>query len=181
MTTLSVWTPHDGVLACVAPLGLAASAGTALVVDLDPSGPSYPGTVSLADLVAHGPRRSDLSPQRPGMAVLRNGGITVEAADEVVSALAEGWPNLVLRLPTGRPHPDRSGVVPVVPLFPGSLHVAWDAPAVRQPTGLAVSPRAPGVTLPRLGRSLLGSLLRGTSRPKSRWIRAWKSVWEMPW
>ena len=72
---LRVWTVHDGLLSSVAPLGLAAAVNTALVVDLDPDGPNYPGTASLADLVIKGPRLVDLEPQRSGLAVLRNGGI----------------------------------------------------------------------------------------------------------
>src|SRR4030066_639874 len=51
MPALAIWTPEDGVLGALAPLGLAASAGTALVIDLDPLGPRYPGEPSLADLV----------------------------------------------------------------------------------------------------------------------------------
>ena len=39
MPALAIWSPEDGVLGAVAPLGLAAAAGTALVVDLDPRGP----------------------------------------------------------------------------------------------------------------------------------------------
>ena len=69
MPALSIWSPEDGVLGAVAPLGLAAAAGTALVVDLDPGGPRYPGPATLADLVADGPRRGDLSPSRRGVSI----------------------------------------------------------------------------------------------------------------
>ena len=55
MSALAVWTAYDGLLSATAPLGLAAAAGTALVVDLDPEGPVYPGPASLADLVVEGP------------------------------------------------------------------------------------------------------------------------------
>ncbi len=184
MTTLSVWTPHDGLLACVAPLGLAAAAGTALVVDLDPAGPDYPGELSLATLVADGPRRADLSPQRPGLAVLRNGGVdgvTDGEVAEVVGALAAGWPHLVLRLPSTTLPPTGPGVVPVLPALPGPLALDWTEPAVQQTTGLAEPRRFPGVTLPRPRRSTLLGLLRGTVHTRSRWIRAWYPVWEMPW
>ena len=84
MTALAVWTAFDGLLSATAPLGLAAAAGTALVVDLDPDGPAYPGRASLADLVADGPRRADLVPSRDGVAVLRNGGVEATAAREVI-------------------------------------------------------------------------------------------------
>lgn len=183
MVTLSIWTPHDGLLACVAPLGLAAAAGTALMVDLDPAGPHYPSEFSLADLVKHGPRRADLTPPRSGLAVLRNGGVPPDSAGDLASilaALSEGWPNLVLRLPSGQFEKGQPGIVPVIPILPGALAVEWAGPAVRQPTGLAVARSALGVTLPRLKRSTLAALLAGT-RPGGRWIRAWKPVWELPW
>ena len=74
MPALAVWTPEDGLLGALAPLGLAAAAsGSALVVDLDEGGPHYPGEASLADLVRAGSRRADLYPERRGVAVLRNG------------------------------------------------------------------------------------------------------------
>ncbi|MEE8489046.1 MAG: hypothetical protein V3S43_01840, partial [Acidimicrobiia bacterium] len=84
MPALAIWSPEDGVLGAVAPLGLAAASGTALVVDLDPNGPNYPGASSLAALVADGPRRSDLQPVRKGVAVLANGGIEPEDAEAVL-------------------------------------------------------------------------------------------------
>ena len=86
MPALALWTPEDGLLGALAPLGLALAAGTALVVDLDPLGPHYPGTTSLADLVAEGPRQADLKPAHRGVAVLRNGGVAPAAAAEVVAA-----------------------------------------------------------------------------------------------
>ena len=66
MPALSTWTPEDGVLGAVAPLAMAAAAGTALVVDLDPHGPAYPGAVGLAGLVSEGPTRLDLEPALAG-------------------------------------------------------------------------------------------------------------------
>ena len=99
MPALSTWTPEDGVLGAVAPLAMAAAAGTALVVDLDPHGPAYPGAVGLAGLVAEGPTRRDLEPARRGVAVLHNGGVEPEDAAEVLAALVAGWPAVVFRLP----------------------------------------------------------------------------------
>ena len=87
-------------------LALAAAAGTALVVDLDPQGPAYPGNADLAELVAEGPTRRDLEPERSGVAVLRNGGVPEEEAAEVLNALAARWPAVVFRLPPRR-RPDR--------------------------------------------------------------------------
>ena len=98
MPALAIWSPEDALLGAVAPLALAAAAGTALVVDLDPQGPRYPGSGSLADLVRDQPRRDDLRPGRAGVAVLRNGGIDPEAAEEVLVALAKDWPAVVFRL-----------------------------------------------------------------------------------
>jgi hypothetical protein len=131
MPVLSIWTPLGGVLGVIAPLGLAASAGTALVVDLDQRGPRYPGDQSLARLATEGPRRADLSPPRKGVAVLRNGGIDPSECQGLIRALCDGWPAVVLR---------------------------------------------PGATGPTL-RALLEA---GEPGP-SRWIRAWRSVWDHPW
>ena len=60
MPALAIWSPEDEVLGAVAPLALGAAAGTALVVDLDPDGPQYPGDVSLGE-----PRRRRPHEGRP--------------------------------------------------------------------------------------------------------------------
>lgn len=177
MAVLRMWTVHDGLLACVAPLGLAASVETALVVDLDAQGPAYPGAASLADLVNRGPRLADLQPQRSGLAVLRNGGIS-HGYDEVIEALCAGWPNVVLRQPS--PCADEAEVT-VVPVLSGPLAHLCDKPHVAQRTGLAHVPDNAVVTLPRVSRSDLRGLLSGTIRPRSRWVRAWRPVWGMTW
>ena len=70
---LAVRCGADPVLHALAPLGLAAARGTALVMDLDEEVPSYPGSTSLANLVVSHPRRDDLRPVRSGVAVLSNG------------------------------------------------------------------------------------------------------------
>jgi hypothetical protein len=177
---LAIWSPDDGVLGAVAPLGLAAAAGTALVVDLDPDGPRYPGEASLAQLVADGPRRSDLEPERSGVAVLGNGGIEPEAAEEVLTALTQGWPAVVFRLPSH--HRGGDGAIPIVPLLPGTLFAGSSAPAVYQRSGWRVDPPGPGVVLPRPRRSTLGALLTGVvPGGKDPWIRAFGAVWERRW
>ena len=79
MPALAMWTPEDGLLGALAPLGAALAAPPALVIDLDPSGPAYPGERSLADLVADEPTLEDLTP-RSGVAVVRNGGIAPSEA-----------------------------------------------------------------------------------------------------
>lgn len=179
MATLSISCATDGLLGMVAPLALAAAAGTALVVDLDPLGPRYPGPGSLAELVDEGPRRDDLRPPRDGIAVLRNGGIDAEAAREVLAALAEGWPHLVLRLP---PEASVSGpLVPVVPLLPGEMTPPCDRPAVYQQVGWKVKAPGPGVTIRTPSRSVVAGLLEGRLPVRSRWIRSWRPVWEHSW
>ena len=183
MPALALWTPEDGLLGALAPLGLALAAGTALVVDLDPIGPNYPGSSSLASLVSEGPRKADLRPGRRGVAVLRNGGVSPAAAAEVVEALVKGWERVVLRLPP-RPAPLGSGlpVVPVRLLLPGRLFPFDRSPAVYQATRAAMRLPGPGVKLPPPGNGTVAALLSGR-RPAAgdRWVRAWRPVWEAPW
>lgn len=177
MATLATWCPSDGVLAIVAPLALATAVQTALVVDLDPSGPSYPGDGSLAQLVESGPRLSDLRPTRTGIAVLRNGGIQRENAQEVLAALIAGWPNVVFRLATGIEDPT---AVPVIPLLPAHTE-RWHRPAVYQQMGWREEAPGPGVTLPIPPRSSIRALLVGRHPRPSRWMQGWRRVWEMQW
>ncbi len=180
MPALAIWSPEDGILGAVAPLALAAAAGTALVVDLDPGGPRYPGAATLARLVADGPRRSDLEPDGKGVAVLANGGIEPEAAEEVLAALVQGWPAVVFRLPAD--HRGGDGAVPILPLVPGNLLVGVSFPAVYQRSGWNVEPPGPGIVLPRPRRAVLGALLTGVAPSvKDPWIRAFRRVWERRW
>jgi hypothetical protein len=180
---LAVWTPEDGLLGALAPLGLAAASGTALVVDLDPLGPRYPGARSLADLVADDPSRAELEPDRRGVAVLRNGGVRPGDAARVITALTARWPRVVLRL-APRPAPD-GAAVPVVPvrlLVPGGLHPAPADPAVYQATPHPMPLPGPGIRLPVPARRCTAALLTGRMPPaRDRWIRSWRAVWEGPW
>ncbi len=178
MASLAIHTREDGLLGALAPLGLAASAETALVIDLDPSGPRYPGTGSLAQLVDDQPRRQDLEPARSGLAVLRNGGVAYEKATEVVGALVAGWPAVVLRLPSGQRPPSGTVGLSLLPLVPGGLFEAPPGPVVYQPLGFSMSPPEAGITLPLLSRRVAGALLGGHVPRRSRWIRAWGSLWE---
>jgi hypothetical protein len=180
MVVLATWAPDDAVLAAVAPLALAMAAGTALVVDLDPEGPAYPGGGSLAALVRDGPRRVDLAPARRGVAVLANGGIGAAESAEVVAALVAGWPAVVLRLPAGEPamsHP----VVPVRVLAPAVVASRPGGPAVYQQGPWRMALPGPGVLLPRPGPGVVRALLAGDRPPVGRWLRAWRQVWERPW
>lgn len=181
MPVLSLWTPLGGVLGITAPLGLAASAGTALVVDLDPIGPRYPGDASLARLASAGPRRADLRPSRKGVAVLRNGGIGPDDCRGLIRALCDGWPAVVLRLGSFDTEfgPWRRAMV--LPLLPGPIIGRTDRPAVYQRCGWRVRARGPGPVLPRPTGPTLRALLEGGEPGPSRWIRAWRTVWDHPW
>jgi hypothetical protein len=182
MAALATWTREDGLLGALAPLGLAASVPTCLVVDLDPDGPRYPGSATLAGLVGDGPRRDDLAPSRRGLAVLANGGVTADEARPVLEALVAGWPAVVVRLPASfdlrrRPCP----VVPVRPLFPGALLPPGRGPAVYQHAGWNLPLPGPGVALPRPSPAVWAALAAGSRPPADRWIRAWRVVWRLPW
>jgi hypothetical protein len=183
MPALAVWTPEDGLLGALAPLGLAlGSPDPVLVVDLDPGGPRYPGETSLARLVAEEPRREHLRAGRSGVAVLRNGGVAPGEAAPVVEALLEGWDRVVLRLPPRRRVVLPVPIVPVRMLLPGGLFDRHDGPSVYQATPAPVRLPGPGIRLPAPARATVGALVRGGAPPRwDRWVRAWRPVWEAPW
>lgn len=178
---LALWAPEDGLLGALAPLGCAVATGSAVVVDLDPGGPHFPGDRSLADLVRTDPTAEDLRPRR-GIAVLRNGGVPAGRAAPVIAALIDAWDHVVLRLPP-RPSPS-AGAIPVVPvrlLLPAPWTAATDEPAVYQATPTVVPMPGPGLRLPVPGRRTVEALLSGRRPGPDRWVRAWKRVWEIPW
>lgn len=179
MAVLHTWSPEDALLGAVAPLALAAAApgGTALVVDLDPEGAALPGDLTLAQLVADSPSPAHLRPHRRGVAVLANGGVPRADAVEVVEALVAGWPNVVCRLP-GAGLPSCNGVVPILPLTPATVD---RGPAVYQRGPWPASERLPGVVLPRPRAATIAALLEGRRPGPSRWMRAWRTVWELGW
>lgn len=174
---LGVWSP-DPVLSMVAPIGLAAAAGTALIIDLATKHTEQGGR-SLADLAADGPTLSELSPGRPGIAFLPGGSVDRMVAIDLVGRLAGHWPALVVRVPdTDFPF----ATVPVVPLFPGRFSpVPIPAHGVWQPVGAGANPPGPGPVLPRLTAGTVRRLLAGHLPRRSKWIVAWRPVWEMPW
>ena len=176
---IGVRTFGDALLGAIAPLGLAVAAGTALVVDLDADGPSYPAERTLAQVVAEGPRRAELVPERSGVAVLPNGGVRAFEALEMVEMLARSWPAVVVRAGSEPvPYP----VVPVRPLWPGFMAPGGSRPAVWQRVaGAAADPPGPGPVLPAPGRRVVTALLRGRRPVRSAWVRAWRRVWELPW
>ncbi|KKK62716.1 hypothetical protein LCGC14_3001560 [marine sediment metagenome] len=178
MTVLALWSPVDLMLGVVGPLGAATAAGTALLVDLDPDGPHYGGKHSLKDLVTNGPTREQLEPTRSGPAVLRNGGVSPEDAEEVVTALVERWPNVVLRCaPTQGVN---TGAVALLPLLPAPFTPSVDGAAVYQQTPLSSGRPRNMHVLPVPRSETVKALLSGV-RPRSRdrWIRSFARVWEL--
>src|SRR5690606_10236173 len=81
-------------------------------------GPSYPAERTLAQVVAEGPRRAELVPERSGVAVLPNGGVRALEAPERVEVLARSWPPVVARAGA---RPVAYPGVAVRPLGPGVL------------------------------------------------------------
>lgn len=171
-------THGDELLSAIAPLGLAVAAGTAVVVDVDPLGPPYPGERTVAELVEEGPRRSELVPERSGVVAIRSGGASLDQAMRLVGMLAEGWPAVVVRVGE---EPVAYPTIPVMPLWPGWLAPAGSGAAVWQSVAGSGDPPGPGPVLPPPGRGVMTSLLAGRRPPPSRWVRAWRRVWELPW
>ncbi len=182
MPALTIWSPEDALLGLVAPLAAAIAApGPAIVVDLDEAGPSYPGERTLADLVEEGPSRSELSPSRGGVALLRNGGVDVAAARPVLAAITAGWPWVVFRSPADRTLA-HAATVPVLPLIPGELLSRRPTrPAVYQRGGWPIVPPGPGVVLPRPAPRTLAALLSARLPARDRWLRRWSRIWSFRW
>lgn len=175
---VGVRTFGDELLSTLSPIGLALAAGSALVVDLDGDGPPYPSERTLVEVVEEGPRLSDMSPDRSGVAVLRNGGADPATAVETVGNLARSWPAVVARVGA---EPVPFPVIPVRLLWPGFLAPEGERPAVWQMVPGGSEPPGPGPLLPPPGRSTVNALLAGRRPVRSRWVRAWRQVWELPW
>ena len=177
MSVLALWSPVDLMLGVVGPLGATTAADTALLVDLDPNGPHYGGPHSLADLVSRGPTRNQLEPTRSGPAVLRNGGVSPDDAEEVVAALVQRWPNVVLRCaPSTRMD---SGGIALVPLLPEPFTPLVEGPVVHQRTHFSHTQHKDDHVLPVPRTATIKALLAG-SQPRSndRWIRALSRLWQ---
>lgn len=170
MSVVSVVTEVDALLGAVAPVVLASAHPSALVVDRD-GGVALPGERTLAQMAADGPRLADLVPERRGVALLPNGGVPAGDADDLIGALAERWPVVVVRgrLP-GTP------IIPVIPLFPG---LVAGAAAVHVETGL-MDPPADGLVVPAPTRSAVRRIFAGRGVPH-RLVAAWAHVWSRPW
>jgi hypothetical protein len=173
VAVLAVRTELDGLLSVLAPLGLGAAAGTALVLDLDPTGARLPAPFTVAEMIRTSPTLDQLRPHRSGMAVLASGGATWAEASELVEAFGRYWPAVVVRAAGPVPIP----TVPVRPVLPG-----LDPPegrAVNQRTGLG-GDIGPGPVLPRPSGRVVRALLGGVV-VRSRWVRAWRGVWGLSW
>lgn len=172
---LGVWSP-DPVLATVGPVGLAAAVGTALIIRFDGGMTS---SRTLAEIAADGPALAELSPGRRGVAMISSGETDGLDVADIVGRLASRWPAVVLGARADQvPFP----VIPAMPMFPGRLmsgpertHCVW------QPVGAVGSAPGPGPILPRLPPRVLRQLLEGRLPRRSRWVAAWRPIWEMPW
>lgn len=176
MSVVALWSPADLLLGVFAPLAVAASRSPSLVVDLDPRGPSYPATFTLADLVANGPTRQQLEPPASGTHILPNGGVEMGVAEETLSALVDRWPNVVLRCPPYLPAP--SEAIGILPLLPEPFAIK---PTTRytlfQDVGLlGLKARSPEVLPPPKARTL-AALARLEVPVRSRWVRSLRPVW----
>lgn len=175
---VGVRTFGDEVLAAIAPLGLALAAGRALVVDADPHAVPYPGERTVRSIADEGPTRAEIRPDRGGIAVLPAGGADRDQISRVIGLLGEAWPLVVVRVgevDQGIP------VVPVRPLWPGFLAPLGQRASVWQRVRGGGAPPGPGPVLPIPPPSTVAALLSARRPLHSRWVRAWRRVWELPW
>lgn len=176
MPVIATWSPADAALDILAPLGLAVAAGTALVIDGDPSGPVVGTGPTLAQLQSEGPTRTQLEPTGRGAAFLANGGVTIEQAADVIRALIERWPAVVLRCEARGPRPE--GAVGFAPLLPEPHTIRLSEPAVYQRCRLSPAESPNGSVLPVPQRRTVERLLAGRAPMRSdRWIRSLADVW----
>ena len=172
---LVVNTLHDDVLGMVAPFALAASRKTVLIIDLDTDGIPLPGDRTLARMLEDGPTLAELVPSRSGAAVLPHGGVDLDSAGDLVKALVDSWPCVVIRARTplaGMPFTE------VTPLLPGIDTKV--RPRVWVRTGIGNVEPGPGPLVEGPGRSAVAAVLAGRA-PTGRWLRSWEGVWRWPW
>lgn len=178
MPALATWSPFDPLLGVVAPLALATSVSTCLVVDLDPDALPLPSGATLADLVARGPTRAEIAPSRRGVAVLANGGIAEDECRDVLEAFVSGWPQVVFR--TCESGTSLAPRIPVVPLLPPGLIGDFGRAVYQRVAWSGQAPEA-GVTVPRPSAGSVRSLLAMRRPVLGPWLRAWRTVWRAPW
>ena len=178
MSVIALWSESDHLLSVLAPIGLALNRSPSLVVDLDPFGPRYQTEYSLADLVADGPTRAQLEPPASGITVLPNGGVAVAQASDVVGALANRWPNVVIRCDPRAEPPDSA--VAIVPLLPAPFLSPRHGRVVFQSLGFRVPTPAGSLVLPSPDTATVRALT-GLARPpvRSKWVRALGKLWAL--
>jgi hypothetical protein len=176
VSVVALWSESDHLLSVLAPIGLALGRNPSLVVDLDPKGPRYRSPFTLADLVREGPTKSQLDPSKGGVSVLPNGGVAVEDAAEVVGALAQRWPNVVIRCdPRSQPP---SSAISILPLLPVPFLGQRSERTVFQSLGFRVQAPEGSLVLPRPGSATLNALTGLSAVPKgSKWLRALGKLW----
>ena len=167
----------DPVLRVLASVGLAAAAGSALIVDFGAEQGS--GRRTLADLIEDGPLATELSPGQPGVASINSGSASEPASVETLERLAASWHSVVIRGADPKLLP--FAVVPVRALYPGLLSPSAPGAAVWQPTSAFVHPPGPGPVMPRLSRHVVSRILHGRHPGRGRWVNAWGAIWELPW
>jgi len=176
VSVVALWSPHDLLLSVLAPIGLASTRQSALVIDLDPRGPRYESPYTLADLVRDGAMKDQLDPVRKSVAVLPNGGVGIEDASKVVGALAERWPHVVLRCDPASPPPESA--VALLPLLPAPFMPHPTRRVVFQSLGFAAQAPNGALVLPRPGSATVNSLMGLRTMPtNSPWLKQLAKIW----
>jgi hypothetical protein len=137
-----------------------------------------PGGGDLASLVARGPTEAELRPDHGGIAVLGNGGISASDASDVIAALADRWPNLVLRCAPTRIPPESA--VPILPVLPAPFTLHIDGTPVYQRTSFGGDPQPGAVVLPAPKPATIRSFLSGrVPVRRDKWVGSLEHVWEL--
>ena len=174
---LAIRSQLDPVLHHLAPMGLAGSVGTCLVIDLDPVAPTYGGD-TLASLRDRGLSESDLQVVEGGVALVGNGGVEYHEVSGLIDQLADRWPHTVFRAGSQTPPVP---LVDIEPAYPAPLDADTNDNLVIQRLFTGQSGNGGVVSLPRLRRGQIHAMLRGEMEPRWRWVRAWRPVWSLPW
>lgn len=178
MSVVALWSPSDLLLSVLAPIGLASTRPSALVIDLDPQGPRYESPYTLADLVRDGAMKDQLDPVRRAVAVLPNGGVGIEDASHVVGALAERWPHVVLRCDPALPPPESA--VSLLPLLPQQFMSRPTRRVVFQSLGFQAQAPKGALVLPRPGSATINALMGLRTMPtKSPWLKQLAKIWSV--
>lgn len=156
----------DPVLHVLAPIALAAAAGTALIVDRD-SDAGWPFPLGgLEQLALGGPTQADLQPSRTGVALVGGPAEDEVAVASLVEALEDGWPAIVLRV--ARSCPSAVTIEPALPWLEAADVVV----------GTGFGDRNSGLIPAPPGR-LVRRAMSGVVEPRCRWYRHWRPVWEL--